>query len=120
MPHTGSNLEIGILIGKKLGRVRFRCAARSAIAKTECDPLDSTPEPDDTENLTRPKTIHMPSEDVFEEEFFASLYDCVNPWSVSDNFYLDRALDAGGPVLDLGCGTGMLACGIAAEGLAVT
>jgi SAM-dependent methyltransferase len=62
----------------------------------------------------------MPSEDVFEEEFFASLYDCVNPWSVSDDFYVNQALDAGGPVLDLGCGTGMLACDIAAKGLAVT
>ena len=62
----------------------------------------------------------MPGEDVFEEEFFASLYDCVNPWSVSDGFYVDRAVEAGGPVLDLGCGTGMLACGIAAKGLNVT
>ena len=52
----------------------------------------------------------MPAEDVLEEEFFASLYDCVNPWSVSDDFYVDRAVEAGGPVLDLGCGTGMLAC----------
>ena len=62
----------------------------------------------------------MPAEDVFEEEFFASLYDCVNPWSVSDDFYADRAVAGGGPVLDLGCGTGMLACAIAAKGLAVT
>lgn len=63
---------------------------------------------------------YMPAEDVFEEEFFASLYDCVNPWSVSDDFYVDRAVEGGGPVLDLGCGTGMLACGIAAKGLSVT
>jgi ubiquinone/menaquinone biosynthesis C-methylase UbiE len=62
----------------------------------------------------------MPAEDVFEEEFFASLYDDVNPWSVSEDFYVDRALEAGGPVLDLGCGTGMLACGIAAKGPGVT
>jgi ubiquinone/menaquinone biosynthesis C-methylase UbiE len=62
----------------------------------------------------------MPAEDVFEEEFFASLYDCVNPWSVSDDFYVNRAVESGGPVLDLGCGTGMLACGIAAKGLGVT
>lgn len=62
----------------------------------------------------------MSAEDVFEEELFASLYDCVNPWSASDDFYLDRAIEAGGPVLDLGCGTGMLACGIAAKGLDVT
>jgi len=62
----------------------------------------------------------MPAADVFEDEFFASLYDCFNPWSVSDDFYLDRAVEAGGPVLDLGCGTGRLACGIAAKGLSVT
>ena len=62
----------------------------------------------------------MPADDVFEEEFFASLYDCVNPWSVSNDFYVDRAVEAGGPVLDLGCGTGMLACGMAAKGLSVT
>ena len=62
----------------------------------------------------------MSAADVFEEEFFASLYDCFNPWSVSDDFYVDRAVEVGGPVLDLGCGTGMLACGIAAKGLSVT
>jgi hypothetical protein len=50
MPHTGSSLEIGILIGKKLGRVRFCCAARSAVAKTESGPLGST-----RLNLTTPK-----------------------------------------------------------------
>ena len=50
MTHTGSNLEIGILIGKKLGRVRFCCAARSAVAKTESGPLGST-----RLNLTTPK-----------------------------------------------------------------
>jgi ubiquinone/menaquinone biosynthesis C-methylase UbiE len=62
----------------------------------------------------------MPTAEVFEEEFFASLYDSLNPWSVSDDFYVDRAVEAGDPVLDLGCGTGMLACGIASRGLSVT
>jgi ubiquinone/menaquinone biosynthesis C-methylase UbiE len=62
----------------------------------------------------------MPAEDVFEDEFFASLYDCLNPWSVSDEFYLEQAVASGGPVLDLGCGTGMLACGLAARNLDVT
>jgi SAM-dependent methyltransferase len=61
----------------------------------------------------------MPTEDVFEGEFFASLYDCLNPWSVSDEFYFNRAIESGGPVLDLGCGTGMLACSIASRGLSV-
>ena len=62
----------------------------------------------------------MPPADVFEEEFFASLYDWFNPWSASDDFYVDRAAEAGGPILDLGCGTGMLACGMASKGLSVT
>jgi ubiquinone/menaquinone biosynthesis C-methylase UbiE len=62
----------------------------------------------------------MPAEDVFEEEFFASLYDCLNPWSVSDEFYLEQAVASGGPVLDLGCGTGALACFLAARNLDVT
>jgi SAM-dependent methyltransferase len=62
----------------------------------------------------------MPAEEVFEEEFFASLYDSVNPWSVSDDFYVDQATESGGPVLDLGCGTGMLACSLAAKKFNVT
>ncbi len=62
----------------------------------------------------------MPAEDVFEEEFFASLYDCLNPWSISDEFYVEQAIGFGGPVLDLGCGTGALACGLAARNFDVT
>lgn len=62
----------------------------------------------------------MPAAQVFEEDFFASLYDCLNPWSACDDFYLARAVEAGGPVLDLGCGTGMLACAVASKGLTVT
>lgn len=62
----------------------------------------------------------MSAADVFEDNFFASLYDCINPWSASDDFYLARALEAGDPVLDLGCGTGVLACAIASNGLSVT
>ena len=62
----------------------------------------------------------MPAEDVFEGEFFASLYDCLNPWSISDEFYVEQAVASGGPVLDLGCGTGMLACSLAAGNLNVT
>ncbi len=61
-----------------------------------------------------------PDDDVFEDEFFASLYDCINPWSVSDDFYFEQAARSGGPVLDLGCGTGALACRLAARKLEVT
>jgi SAM-dependent methyltransferase len=51
----------------------------------------------------------------------ARLYD---PWSVSVvedvPFYLERARRSGGPVLELGVGTGRLAIPIAADGIAVT
>jgi ubiquinone/menaquinone biosynthesis C-methylase UbiE len=62
----------------------------------------------------------MTAADVFEEDFFASLYDCLNPWSVSDDFYVEQTVRLGGPVLDLGCGTGVLACSLAAKNLDVT
>jgi SAM-dependent methyltransferase len=62
----------------------------------------------------------MPVDEVFEDGAFAELYDHFNPWMACDDFYLARAKAAGGPILDLGCGTGMLACRIAGEGLDVT
>ncbi len=65
-------------------------------------------------------TAENPNEDIFEDEFFASLYDCLNPWSVSDDFYLKQAAACCGPVLDLGCGTGALACRMAARNLELT
>ncbi len=50
----------------------------------------------------------------------ARLYD---PWSVSVvedlPFYLERARRSGGPVLELGVGTGRLAIPIAADGIEV-
>ncbi|HKU99413.1 MAG TPA: class I SAM-dependent methyltransferase [Vineibacter sp.] len=57
---------------------------------------------------------------VFEDHAAASIYDDFNPWSAGDDFYLGLAREDGGRVLDLGCGTGMLACRIAAEGFDVT
>ena len=59
-------------------------------------------------------------DEVFEDSLFASLYDHFNAWDVCDDFYLSLARETGGRVLDLGCGTGLLACRIAEEGLAVT
>jgi SAM-dependent methyltransferase len=58
-------------------------------------------------------------DDLFDDSFFASLYDHFNPWSASDDFYLERAREAGGRILDLGCGTGLLAVRMASEGLPV-
>ena len=60
------------------------------------------------------------TDEVFEDEFLASLYDYFNTWDACDEFYLDLARAIGGRVLDLGCGTGMLACRIAQEGFSVT
>ncbi len=57
--------------------------------------------------------------DVFDDPLLASVYDDLDPWAASDEFYLGLAREIGGAVLELGCGTGRLACRIAAEGLEV-
>ncbi len=57
--------------------------------------------------------------DLFEDALLASVYDDLNPWEADNDFYLGLARESGGAVLDLGCGTGMLACRIAAQGLGV-
>jgi SAM-dependent methyltransferase len=58
-------------------------------------------------------------DEIFDDYAFASIYDDFNGWGPGDDFYLAKAREIGGRVLDLGCGTGMLACRIAAEGLDV-
>jgi SAM-dependent methyltransferase len=62
------------------------------------------------------------ADEVFEDSLFASLYDHFNGWDACDAFYLSlaRTLKSGARVLDLGCGTGLLARRIAEEGLVVT
>jgi SAM-dependent methyltransferase len=60
------------------------------------------------------------TDDVFEDVLLASFYDAFNPWMACDDYYLNLARICGGKVLDIGCGTGMLACRIVEEGVSVT
>jgi 2-polyprenyl-3-methyl-5-hydroxy-6-metoxy-1,4-benzoquinol methylase len=57
----------------------------------------------------------------FEDARLVTVYDAEFPWSRDDDFFLS-VVDEGGParVLDLGCGTGRLALGMAAAGHEVT
>jgi len=57
---------------------------------------------------------------IFDDPRLAALYDASNPWGAGDAFYLARAGDTPVRVLDVGCGTGALACAMAARGHAVT
>jgi SAM-dependent methyltransferase len=52
---------------------------------------------------------------AFSEPRLAALYDTLNPWGRSDDYYLELIRSARS-VLDLGCGTGLLLRRAAAEG----
>jgi 2-polyprenyl-3-methyl-5-hydroxy-6-metoxy-1,4-benzoquinol methylase len=58
--------------------------------------------------------------DVYSNDAIARLYDHFNGWGRDNDFYLALARETDGPVLDLGCGTGLAAARMAAEGFEVT
>ncbi len=57
---------------------------------------------------------------IYVDPRLAALYDALNPWGTDTDYYLKLA--PGGPsrILDVGCGTGLLACAFAQGGHAVT
>jgi SAM-dependent methyltransferase len=63
----------------------------------------------------------MSSEDLnYQNPRLAGVYDLDNPWAQDTDFYLTLAEPGPCHVLDLGCGTGTLSCGLAQRGHRVT
>ena len=61
----------------------------------------------------------MPFDFPFDD--WADIYDAVHADLTHDiDFYVELARESGGPVLELGCGTGRISLAIAREGVAVT
>jgi len=61
----------------------------------------------------------MPFDFPFDD--WADIYDAVHDDLTHDiDFYVELARESGGPVLELGCGTGRISLAIAKEGVAVT
>ncbi len=57
----------------------------------------------------------------FPYDDWADIYDAVHADLTHDiDFYVELARESGGPVLELGCGTGRISLAIAREGVAVT
>ncbi|HTT51103.1 MAG TPA: methyltransferase domain-containing protein [Streptosporangiaceae bacterium] len=57
---------------------------------------------------------------AYADTRLAALYDALNPPGDSTAFYLSLAAGPQMTILDMGCGTGQLACGLAARGHDVT
>ncbi len=56
----------------------------------------------------------------YSDPRLAAVYDTLNPWGDDGSFHLALAGDEPKEVLDMGCGTGRLACALAARGHRVT
>ena len=55
----------------------------------------------------------------YEDPRLAAIYDALNPWAADTDFYLSLAPAQPARILDLGCGTGLLACAYANAGHSV-
>ncbi|MBV8281422.1 MAG: class I SAM-dependent methyltransferase, partial [Candidatus Eremiobacteraeota bacterium] len=62
----------------------------------------------------------MTKDPNYEDPRLAEIYDLDNPWGQDTDFYLALAEAGSCRVLDLGCGTGTLACALAQRGHQVT
>lgn len=61
----------------------------------------------------------MPSTSLYTDARLVALYDALNPAAADTAFYVALAQSAG-HIVDLGCGTGLLACELARRGYRVT
>jgi SAM-dependent methyltransferase len=59
------------------------------------------------------------SEEEYDHQHLVDLYDTLCPWSVDRDFYVEAVGAEPKSVLDLGCGTGLLAAAFAGAGHAV-
>jgi 2-polyprenyl-3-methyl-5-hydroxy-6-metoxy-1,4-benzoquinol methylase len=57
---------------------------------------------------------------AYTDARLAAVYDALNPPSEDTSFYVDLAGGSAKTVLDMGCGTGRLACSLAQLGHRVT
>jgi 2-polyprenyl-3-methyl-5-hydroxy-6-metoxy-1,4-benzoquinol methylase len=56
----------------------------------------------------------------YNDPRLAAVYDALNPPGADTDFFIELASDAKKSILDIGCGTGWLACDLAARGHSVT
>lgn len=59
-------------------------------------------------------------DDIYTDPRLAAVYEVLNPPAADTEFYLSLGGDMPMTILDMGCGTGLLACGFAKRGHRVT